>query len=143
MSRTKILKTKQKCHPWNKWECFAAGFYGQEPPDGMTPDEAKLAYAKFYLDGLFEDSTLAVFKEWPVSSENFLTNPHFNRLAWLGQASAFLKVGVPRFFRSAYYDLPIEVQNEQNEIAAMCINRWIRQREDKAVHSHMGQKRLF
>lgn len=112
-------------HTWDKWECYPAGFYENNPPNKLTRDEAEEAYKAFLADiSLFENALNRVISEWPNSCEHYLTNEKMNRIAWMGQASMCIESGIPSKFRSGYNLLTPEQQLAADEAALTAINRW-------------------
>lgn len=112
-------------HPWQKWECYQAGFYASQFR-GMTPEDARAEYAKFFSDlKNFYSAINRVFQEWPNSCDHFLTNPNINRIAWLGQASICIAWGVPSCFKGGFLLLDITKQEAANRMAREAIQGWI------------------
>lgn len=117
---------KRIFHTWEKWECYPAGFYENQAPDGMTPAEANNKYAELLCDiELFEFCLGRVIKEWPNSCEHYLTNEKMNRIAWLGQASLCIEHGIPAVFRGGFNRLTPEQQRLANESALKYLNFWL------------------
>lgn len=123
---------KQIWHQWDKWECTKAGFFNTEPPEGKTEEECLQAYKNFLGDlDLFESQIIRVFKEWPISCENFLSNKSINRIAWIGQASMCIYSGVPSRFKSGYHLLNEDQKFEADNLARLYLNRWLKEHEKK------------
>lgn len=115
-------------HTYEKWECYAAGFYNNTMP-GMSKDQCQQAYAEFLSDPQrFEAALDGVVSEWKNSCEHYLTNAAMNRIAWLGQASACYAMGIPSTFRGGYSLMPKEQQDKANSIALVYLNKWLNQR---------------
>lgn len=72
-------------HTYDKWECYAAGFYATTHPVGRQ--QAEEMYREFfsYLPR-FREALEHVIAQWKHSCEHYLTNQAMNRIAWLGQA---------------------------------------------------------
>lgn len=116
---------KRVYKPYWEWECFHAGMYETTPPDGMKADEAKEAYAVFLRDiPRFDAAITRVFKEWPKSCDNFLTNTSINRIAWIGQSSMCIETGVPEFFKSGFQLLSNSERNAANKKAKERLDEW-------------------
>lgn len=112
-------------HTWEKWECYKAGFY-QERPKGMTVEEGELAYAKFLADSsAFSAALTRVVNEWKFSCEHYLTNDRMNRIAWLGQASVALALGIPSCCRGGYNMMDEEQKNAADGLALEALNYWL------------------
>lgn len=110
-------------HPWNKWECFQAGFWGPFP-EGINKSRGEQMYKEFFLSGKFRKTLMMVLKEWPFSCEHNLTSPSLNKIAWGGQAAAAYALGIPAECRAGFNLLSPEVQQEMNEISKQCILTW-------------------
>ena len=116
-------------HPWWKWECYLAGFYGTVAPWGLSPDDAREFYRVFLADlDWFDTAITTVFMDWPHSCEQFLTNPSINRIAWLGQASMCAHTGVPSAFRGGFKLLTVDQRRAANALAEKRIAEWMLKR---------------
>src|SRR5262249_48826102 len=92
----------------------------------MTAAEAVRAYGVFLADTpAFEAALVRVLAEWPNSCEHYLSNENMNRIAWLGQASACIALGLPSAFRSGFNTLSDEEKRLANETALAALNRWL------------------
>jgi hypothetical protein len=112
-------------HTWEKWECYPAGFYGNQPPLGLTRDEAEIAYRDFLSDiPLFEEAMKRVITEWINSCEHYLTNERMNRIAWMGQSAMCIFSGVSSKFRGGYNLLSESQQLAADTAALEYINVW-------------------
>jgi len=113
-------------HTWEKWECYPAGFYNDDPPKGMTAQEATEAYMYFLRDlPRFERGLQKVIEEWPRSCEHYLSNENMNRIAWLGQASMCVETGVPACFRGGFNLLSDDEQKAADALALKYLNNWL------------------
>lgn len=113
-------------HTWDEWECYPAGFYEVNPPDGMTREEAEETYRAFLADiPEFKRVLARVIVEWKNSCEHYLTNENHNRIAWLGQACLAYKFKIPSAFRGGFHQLTIEQQEAANDAALDALNVWI------------------
>lgn len=114
-------------HTWDKWECYPAGFYEVHPPDGMSVEDAEIAYKDFLSDlNLFGNSMQQVITEWINSCEHYLTNEKMNRIAWMGQAAMCIYSKVPSRFRGGYNLLTENQQIKADELALNFINKWMK-----------------
>lgn len=119
------MTIKRIFHHWEKWECFKAGFYTTTPPNDYTPDSAREAYRDFLADiPRFENALIRVLSEWPMSCEQFLSNSHINRIAWLGQASMCIETGTPSVFRGGFKLLSVQQQKEADNAAERALRNW-------------------
>lgn len=120
-------------HTWDKWECYPAGFY--EPgKDGLDDGQAMEAYRNFLADqDAFREALERVIERWTNSCEHYLTNEKMNRIAWLGQASACLSLGLPSRYRSGYFLLAKDQQVVADALALEFLNKWLTQHRYDAV----------
>lgn len=130
-------------HTWDKWECYPAGMYETHPPlEGMSAQECRDAYTEFLrdLDG-FRAGLEGVLRDWPNSTEHYLTNENMNRIAWLGQAAMCHQTKVPRAFRSGFSALTEGEQEAANELALEYLNRWLTARGEPALTMEQAASR--
>ena len=125
---------KRIFHPWSSWENYHAGFYAI----GKLSDERiREDYANFLRDiPRFSAALERVLREWPKSCEQFLSNEHLNRIAWLGQAAMCIDTGIPACFRGGFRLLTDAEQAEANAVALACLNRWLEARGEAIVDSY-------
>lgn len=113
-------------HTWEKWECYPAGFYRSNPPEGLSKDDCERIYCEMLRDiSKFECALMRVISEWKLSCEHYLTNERMNRIAWLGQASLCIQHGIPAIFRGGFNLLTEDEQNRANEAALRWLNCWL------------------
>lgn len=112
-------------HTWDKWECYPAGFY-EGQVTGKTDDECRESYREFLADlGRFGAALERVLSEWKNSCEHYLTNESMNRVAWLGQASACIAIGLPSKYRSGYFLLTEDQKKAADALALEYLNKWL------------------
>lgn len=110
-------------HPYWKWECFNAGMY--ESSANVNSEQAKIMYRDFLSDlVLFESALKKVISEWKYSCEHFLTNSSINKIAWLGQASTCIELGLPCKYRAGFCLLTIDQQRKANKLAEKYLKIW-------------------
>lgn len=113
-------------HPWEKWECYQAGFYADRPPSDMTMEQGEEAYREFLADlEQFSAALKFIVKHWKHSCEHYLTNDRMNRIAWLGQASVAYALGLPSLCRAGYHRLTAEQQSAADNCALEYLNLWL------------------
>jgi ParB-like chromosome segregation protein Spo0J len=128
LDEQKEKETERILHTYDKWECFKAGFYREQPPVGMTIEQAEEAYRDFLSNlKLFEKALKKVIVDWKHSCEHYLTNDSMNRIAWLGQASVSLELGIPSRFRGGYNLLTDEQKKKADKLAFKYLNKWLKQ----------------
>lgn len=133
---------KRIYHTWDKWECYPAGFYETDPPEGMTAREAMEKYAAFLRDTpAFEAALARVISEWKNSCEHYLSNVNMNRIAWLGQASACIALGLPHTFRSGFHMLTPQEQRTANETALRALNVWLAEHSEEPLTLDTAESR--
>jgi len=121
-------------HTWDKWECYPAGFYDNNPPKGIKPKDAVDEYKIFLADiPRFSSALQRVITEWPTSCEHYLTNENMNRIAWLGQAAMCIDSGVPSSFRAGYNLLTEEQKALADGAALVALNQWLVARGEPAL----------
>jgi hypothetical protein len=123
-------------HTWDKWECYPAGFY--ETTCAAFPDDSKdqleQRYAAFLSDKqAFGAALERVIVEWKNSCEHYLSNENMNRIAWLGQASACIALGLPSDFRGGYNRMTPDQQREADELALATLNKWLARYNDPVL----------
>jgi len=119
-----MKKIKQIYHPYWDWECFHAGMYSTKCEIDM--EIGRKMYREFLSD--IAKFTLAMYRVtllWPISCEQFLTNPNINRIAWLGQSSMCIETGLPRKYKSGFMLLTDNQQNMANYAAEQILTEWI------------------
>lgn len=113
-------------HTYDKWECFAAGFFNTSI-DGMKKEEAEEKFANFLKDiNKFEEALNYIIHNWKYSCEQNLTNIAFNRIAWLGQASVCYATGIPAVYRVGWFKLNEYEQLRADEMALKYLNIWLK-----------------
>lgn len=116
---------KRHWHHWLLWECVSGGMYETLSPAGHSADTALRAYTEFLRNlPRFEKALNRVLVEWPLSCQQFLSNPNINKIAWLGQSSMCIATGVPRQFRVGFARLTEQEQLAANRLAAIYLHWW-------------------
>lgn len=118
-------ETKRIYHAWDKWECYPAGFY-ESSFNGLKREGGEEIYRVFLSDlSKFESALVRVISEWKYSCEHYLSNEGMNRIAWLGQASLCIEMGMPSAYRSGYFRLTKKEQKEADLMALKYLNIWL------------------
>lgn len=113
-------------HTYDKWECFAAGFFNTSV-NGMKKEEAEEKFANFLKDiNKFEEALNYIVHNWKYSCEQNLTNIAFNRIAWLGQASVCYATGIPAVYRAGWFKLNEYEQLKADNMALKYLNIWLK-----------------
>jgi hypothetical protein len=124
-------KLKRIWHPWYKWECFPANFFGHLPTNAKKADAEKL-YAQYLADvSKFEATLKKVTAEWAHSCEHNLTNESMNRIAWLGQACLAYEFKLPSQMRAGFNILSQSEQAAANLMAEKYLNKWLSDNAEK------------
>ena len=126
---------KRIYHTWDEWECYPAGFYESSPKDrNLSEGVCKMMYAKFFRDlPRFEAALQGILKEWPNSTEHYLSNDRMNRIAWLGQASMCYATGIPQAFCGGFNQLTPDEQEQANLMALKYLNVWLESRGEEPL----------
>lgn len=129
-------------HTWDKWECYHAGFYEDQPAQEITKQEAEEKYRAFLANANgFRMVLKRVAKDWPNSCEHYLSNERMNRIAWLGQAAACLSLGIPSCFRGGFNLLSEGEKIIANKVALEALNRWLKARGEKKLTMDQAQSK--
>lgn len=130
-------------HTWDKWECYPAGFYENKAQDGAPAPVCIKRYASFLRDTpTFAAALDRVITEWKNSCEHYLTNECMNRIAWLGQASACIALGLPSCFRGGFNTLTADEQRIANETALVALNKWLAAHDEAPLTIEGAMSRL-
>lgn len=117
---------KRIYHTWEKWECYPAGFYENQPKENLTKEECERIYADLLKDpSQFHNALGRVVDEWPISCEQYLSNDKMNRIAWLGQAALCVAKGIPANYRNGFNLLSLKQQEAANNMALDALNSWL------------------
>lgn len=112
-------------HPYEKWECYAAGFYATGW-HGRSKDECEVIYGNFLRDDdAFRKALDGVIEEWVHSCEHYLTNSAMNRIAYLGQAAAAYAHGLPSCYCGGFQLLSEPEKDRANATALEYLNKWL------------------
>lgn len=112
-------------HTYDKWECYASGFYNTTKEGYTTFQAEREYYILLSNETEFRNALEGVISEWKHSCEHYLTNKAMNRIAWLGQAAACYAKGIPSVFRGGFNMLSEDQQQKANEIAHEYLNKWL------------------
>lgn len=113
-------------HTWEKWECYPAGFYENKFGD-LSKKEGQEIYKEFLNSKkLFSFALKRVISEWKMSCEHYLTNEKMNRIAWLGQASVCIALGIPSIYKGGFFLLNKNEQSRANLLALKYLNIWLK-----------------
>jgi hypothetical protein len=118
------LSLPQVWHPVQQWEEIAHNMWGR-----VTNRADYLARAiEFTGDHkLYGSYMQRVCREWPISAENALTDPHLNHRAWVGHAACALAMNCPEdIVRQAWSHLNDEQKLLANKEASRAIADWRR-----------------
>lgn len=126
---------KRIYHTWDEWECYPAGFYESRPANkNLSDDDCREIYRSLLSDTeRFEEAAERVIREWPNSTEHYLSNERMNRVAWIGQAALCLAEGIPSRFRGGYMKLTPDEREAADAVALKVLNRWLEARGEPPV----------
>lgn len=143
----KMPKTERIYHCWGRWECTSAGMY--DPVVACDEAKNKQLYREFLSCSIkFQRGIDRVFKEWPISCENFLTNQSINRIAWIGQSAACIELGLCAGYKGGFWLLSQERQAEANLLALNNLISWVaihnaNKTASRRVRNGVGTQMLF
>ena len=126
-----LRNIKQTFHHYETWEDYKSGMY--QPPcieslnSGISSDERIEKAIDLLSDAkLCREYMQKVVDEWPIATEEVLTNPESNGRAWLGQCACFLYGRChDEETRKAWVMLKPEIQTAANKIAEQVIKAWL------------------
>lgn len=127
-------------HTWDRWECYPAGFYENGSGD-LTTEQAEEKYRAFLAGHEFQAALDRVISEWKHSCEHYLSNEKMNRIAWLGQASACIALGLPSCFRGGYNMLSDVEKSNADILALAALNKWLAQRGEAPLTPEEAQSK--
>lgn len=117
-------------HHYTKWEDWANGMYRFK---GVSPCPSVVREV-LGSPTTCRQSMHRVISEWPVATEQNLTNVSINRRAWLGRAAVNIHTGCPiGITKMGWHLLTLAQQAEANAIADSVIAAW--------EHSHRERNR--
>lgn len=129
-------------HPCSKWEELDFNMWG-EVDDRKSYLERAIEFTGDHEQ--YGKYMLRVIREWPISTENALTDYNINRKAWVGHAACALAFRCPEdIVRQAWGYLTYEQRLHANKAADQAISAWeIDHAKSRGVHSDVGEAMLF
>ena len=117
-----LRNIRQAFHHYEMWEDYNSGMYNSSNDDGLIQKAIELlSDAK-----LCREYMQKVVTEWPIATEEVLTNPDSNGRAWLGQCACFMYGRChDEETRKAWVMLKQSVQTTANKIADQVIKAWL------------------
>lgn len=131
MANIKGLRNiKQAFHRYETWEDYKSGMYNSPcmiSITGITSEERIDKAIECLSDKrICREYMRKVVCEWPIATEEVLTNPECNGRAWLGQCACFMYGGChDEETRKAWVLLHPAVQRIANKIADEVIKGWL------------------
>jgi hypothetical protein len=125
-------------HHCTKWEDYKHGMFRESARSG---DDAIQSSAAALLGDHFKlkQAMLKVIDNWPIASEENLSNVQQNRQAWLGWAACSLSCNAPDIVtRRAWGTLTLGQQDRANAVADEVILEW-----EARYERERGQQCLF
>lgn len=115
---------KKVWHKYTEWEDYKNGMWRtvtQKELNGFMLKAVEFTgNAKLYGENM-----LRVIKEWPISTEENLTDQSINQKAWVGHAATCLAIDCPEYItRMAWGKLTKRQQEEANAMATNAIYEW-------------------
>lgn len=116
------MKFKRVWHPFDTWEEVKHGMWA-DVKNRREMLEKAIAFTGDHK--LYGEFMTKVVEEWPISTENALTDSSLNQKAWVGHAACAMALGCPEdITRSAWKYLTDEQRFLANKEAASAIARW-------------------
>ena len=109
-------------HPYTAWEEYKHGMWKQ-----IVPDDSMVLRAVTFMHDTraWGKSMMDVSRQWKHSCEQNLSHEEHNRIAWIGQASVCMAIGLPEAVtRKAWWHLTAGQQSEANYAATSAIIDW-------------------
>jgi hypothetical protein len=134
--------TEQVFHPYYDWEEVAHNMWG------TVEDRRGVLLSAIQFTGDHEKYghyMMRVVREWPISSENALTDPYLNHRAWVGHAACALAFQCPEdVVRQAWGHLTDEQKLLANQEADRAIAAWWNhRRQSECVGRKVGPQMLL
>lgn len=127
--------------PYYQWENFKNGMYKTLSEIDNYPDLYEKAKEVLSNQQLFYKIGIDMINDWNVSCDNFLTNRHINRLAFVGQACCCYKYKVPEIItKYVWTDLDFNTKNSANETAKKIVKEY--EAKHRRLHSKMEALRI-
>ena len=122
-------------HKYTSWEEIAHGMW-DDGGDHLLQCAVELT-GNHVLYGMY---MRRVVSEWPMSSENALTDPNINQKAWVGHAAVAMAIQCPEHItRKAWSFLTDEQQFLANREAEGAIREWrLHYAKDREVRKDVG-----
>lgn len=127
-------------YPYMEWENL--GMY--KLPSDIINEE----YYKHEVNLMFNDNDyflqqgLCMINEYKKACSTFLYNKNINRLAFIGQSTAYYYCKSPEIVtKSVFKLLSIELQNKNNKIAKIILNEYLQRMQN--IQRKMDKTRLF
>ena len=119
----------QKYHHYKTWEDYVNGQYNviDFKKVSLVEQEDLIDKASKLLSNPDKFYRIAkqVVKNWPIATEQHLTNLNSNRRAWLGQASCCYECGCcEQLTKIGWHRLPGEYKDRANAVAEKVILEW-------------------
>ena len=139
MTEDSVLR--QVYHPVQQWEEIAHNMWGR------VTDRAGYLQRAIEFTGdpkLYGSYMRRVCAEWPISTENALTDPHLNHRAWVGHAACALAMQCPEdIVRQAWSHLTDEQKLLANQEASRAVADWRRTYlENRGIRSNLAEQVL-
>lgn len=135
------MKLSRVWKPCNEWEELRFNMWGDVDDRQAYLQKAIEFTGNARLYGSFMER---VVKEWPVSTENALTDQTLNKRAWVGHAACALAFGCPEdIVRQAWGYLSEEQRYLANQAADRAIALWkVNYAKSRGLYQDMGMSLL-
>lgn len=126
-----MKRLKRVYHPYDQWEEIRFNMWGE----CFGEEEKKWIERAIHFTGdhiLYGEWMNRALSDWPVSSENALTDRYINKKAWVGHAAAAYALFIPEHITRKAWGL---LTNEQQYLANKQAERAIRAWQDMYIKS--------
>ena len=134
---------KRIYHHYEQWEDYQSGMYNRPCLDALdtgisSEERIEKAVECLCNESICREYMRKVVKEWPIATEQVLSNTGMNRKSWLGWCACFLYGGChDEETRRAWWLMSDEARAMANGIAKQVIREWEKEHENAT-----GDKRL-
>lgn len=125
---------KRVYHHYTKWEDYKSGMYNHPAPKDPESERRINGAAQCLSDeSICLEHMRRVVEQWPIATEQVLTDRGVNRKAWLGWCACFMYCGShDEETRKAWNLLVDETRARANAIADKVIKEWEERYENTA-----------
>ena len=114
---------KRIFHEFTEWEDYKKGMYETK---NINLELYKKSLSLLKNPERLKKVCAKVFENWPIATEENLTNDGCNKVAWLGQACCCYEYGVPEILTKKAWNMIDEFGHfRANKVVKIMIQGWI------------------